>query len=80
MPALNYKKLVKRLGGTKKASRALNVSMPSVCGWVSSKHGMSAAVAIRAERVTDGEFKAEDLCPALKLDLNNNLLVGGGNE
>ena len=26
---------------------------------------MSAALALKAERVTNGEFKAVDLCPAL---------------
>ncbi|CAN7518824.1 Cro/CI family transcriptional regulator [Pseudomonas sp. LjRoot71] len=61
-----FEKLVSRFGSQVKAAEALGVKQGTVSGWVSGKHGMSAVTAIRAERVTKGEFKAEELCPDLE--------------
>jgi len=59
------KKLVDLLGGQARAAQALNVKQPTVSGWLSGKHGMSAIVAMKAERVTGGAIQAAELCPEL---------------
>lgn len=61
-----FEKLVSHFGSQVKAAEALGVKQGTVSGWVSGKHGMSALTAIRAERVTGGVFKAEELCPDLE--------------
>ena len=50
-----------------KTAKALKVSQPTVSGWVRGEHGMSAAVALRAEIITGGKFKAVCLCPDLNV-------------
>ncbi|MDT8894215.1 hypothetical protein RSO41_06065 [Halomonas sp. I1] len=35
----------------------------AVSNWVRGKHGMSPVVAMRAESLTGGAFKAAELCP-----------------
>lgn len=57
------KKLVDSLGGPTKAAAALGVKQPTVSGWLSGKHGVSAIVAMRAERVTG--IPAAHLCPGM---------------
>lgn len=58
-------RLVKHFGTQKKTADALEVKQSSVSGWVNGKHGMSPLVARRTEQVTNGEFKASELCPAV---------------
>lgn len=67
MPTLHesYSRLVARFGGQQKTAKALGCTQPSVSAWVQGKANMSAALALKAERLTAGEFKAVDLCPAL---------------
>lgn len=66
-----FDRLAHRLGGQVQAAKILKVTQPAVSGWVTGANGMSAVVALRAERATDGEFKAIDLCPALKAELES---------
>ncbi|MDK2146334.1 YdaS family helix-turn-helix protein [Acinetobacter baumannii] len=61
-----YEKLVDHLGGQTSTAVVLLVSQPSVNAWVKGKNLMSPIVAKRAERVTNGIFKAAELCPSLK--------------
>ncbi|MCW8041193.1 YdaS family helix-turn-helix protein [Acinetobacter entericus] len=61
-----YKDLVKHFGGQKLTAAALDVSQSNISGYVSGRWNMSELVAIRAEKVTGGKFKASDLCPSLK--------------
>lgn len=61
-----YKDLVKHFGGQKLTADALGVSQANISGYVSGRWNMSESVAIRAEKVTNGKFKAIDLCPLLK--------------
>jgi len=57
------KELVAHFGNSQaETARALNVQQPTVNGWLRGKHGISARPAIRAEIVTNGEFKASRLC------------------
>lgn len=64
-PKEAYQRLVDYFGGQQATATALNVKQPSVSAWVSGKARMSAIVALRAERKTEGAFKAIDLCPQL---------------
>lgn len=61
-----YKDLVKHFGGQKLTANALGVSQSNVSGYVSGRWNMSELAAMRAEKATDGKFKASDLCPSLK--------------
>lgn len=45
---------------------ALGCSQPLVWKMLNGKVMMSAHLAIRAEKATQGKFKAVDLCPKLK--------------
>lgn len=60
-----YEALVSHFGNQHKTAEALGCSQPGVWKWVKGKSNMSAAFALKAERLTNGEFKASDLCPAL---------------
>jgi len=57
--------LVAEFGGVSKAAKALGVAQATVTGWRLGHHGMRAGTAIRAERLTEGRVKAQDLCPEL---------------
>jgi len=59
-----YKELVAHFGTQEVTAEKLGVDQSTVSGWVRGKHGMSPVVAKRAERLTHGKFKKEDLCPA----------------
>lgn len=61
-----YQLLVEYFGGQENTAKALNVKQPAVSCWVRRTKNMSERVAIRAEKATEGKFKAIDLCPALK--------------
>ena len=61
-----YAILVKDLGGPTKAAKRLGVSQAAASCWVKGDYGMSPIVAMRAERVTKGKFKAVDLNEKLR--------------
>ncbi|KAB0650125.1 helix-turn-helix domain-containing protein [Acinetobacter bohemicus] len=61
-----YQTLVTHFGSQENTATALLVKQPAVSGWVCGTKKMSAQTALRAERATQGAFKASDLCPALK--------------
>ncbi|MBR9756436.1 Cro/CI family transcriptional regulator [Cobetia amphilecti] len=58
-----YRRLVAHFGNQRKTAEALGVDQGSVSHWVCGTNGMSPAAALRAERLTDGAFLAEHLCP-----------------
>ena len=60
-----FQSLVGFFGTQIKAAQLLKVDQATVSGWVRGKHGMSPAVALRAEKLTDGKFTAAQLCPAV---------------
>lgn len=61
----SYEALVSYFGNQHKTADALGCSQPGVWKWVQGKANMSATLALKAERLTNGEIKAVDLCPAL---------------
>ena len=64
--ANKYQKLVDFFGTQSATADALGIRQPSVNAWLSGKAKMSAKLALKAEKITDGKFKAVDLCPDLK--------------
>lgn len=63
-----YKELVAHFGTQEITAERLSIDQSTVSGWVRGKHGMSPVVAKRAERLTDGKFKKEVLCPTFPWD------------
>jgi DNA-binding transcriptional regulator YdaS (Cro superfamily) len=59
-----FKDLVAFFGTQEATAERLKVDQSTVSGWVRGKHGMSPVIAKRAEALTGGSFKKEDLCPA----------------
>lgn len=59
------KKLVDHFEDQVKTAKALGVSQSAVSQWITGASRMSALVALRAEKQTDGKFKAVDLCPEI---------------
>ena len=62
----NYKNLVKHFGSQQKTADALGCSQPAVIKWLKGAALMSSAVANRAQKATNGEFKAIDLSPDIR--------------
>ena len=50
-----FQSLVGFFGNQIKTAELLKVDQATVSGWVRGKHGMSPAVALRAEKLTEGE-------------------------
>lgn len=63
-----YTQLIDHFGGQEATADQLQVKQASVSGWARGVHGMSPAVAVRAEKATDGEFSRRDLCPDFPWD------------
>lgn len=63
---IKYKEVVSHFGSQSSTAKALGVSQPSVFSWVQGLAKMSEKVAIRTQKVTEGKFKASDLCSSLK--------------
>lgn len=61
-----YQALVEHFGSQKAAANALQVKQCTISGYVNGKWQMSEKVAARAQKVTDGKFKASDLCSSFK--------------
>ena len=59
-----YKGLVDYFGTQEATAEKLKVDQSTVSGWVRGKHGMSPVIAKRAEALTEGAFKKENLCPS----------------
>ncbi|MEH6641423.1 Cro/CI family transcriptional regulator [Vreelandella glaciei] len=60
-----FQRLVNHFGGQLHTAKALNVNQGAVSNWVRGKHGMSPAVALRVEKLTDGKFTRWQLCPSV---------------
>tara|TARA_R110001599_G_scaffold275738_1_gene476992 strand:+ start:3785 stop:3994 length:210 start_codon:yes stop_codon:yes gene_type:complete len=58
-------KLIKHFGSQRKTAEALGVKQGTVSGWATGRHGVSEVHALVAEKLTDGNIKAVDLCPRL---------------
>ncbi len=63
-------RLIKYFGGQIPTAKALKVEQGTVSGWLNFAHGVSSLNAMRAEKLTGGAVKAEELCPELA-QINN---------
>lgn len=61
-----YSELVSFLGGQVATAKALGVSQSNISGYINGRWNMSEMVALKAEKATNGKFKAVDLCPSLQ--------------
>lgn len=61
----SYKRLVAHFGGQQKTAEALGCTQPSVWAWLQGKAHMSAVLALKAEKLTEGALSSSELCPAL---------------
>lgn len=58
-------RLIKHFGGQIPTAKALGVEQGTVSGWLNFVHGVSSLNAMRAEKLTNGAIKADELCPEL---------------
>ncbi|MFB6349451.1 Cro/CI family transcriptional regulator [Moraxella sp. ZJ142] len=63
---MDYQELVNHFGSQVETARQLGITQPSVHAWLSGKARMGAVIATKAEIITNGKFKAVDLCPELR--------------
>lgn len=61
-----YVDLVSHFKTQTATAEAIGVKQCTVNGYLSGKWQMSEKVAIRTQKVTEGKFKAADLCPSLR--------------
>lgn len=61
-----YQNLIAHFGGQKNTAMAIGVEQPTISGYLNGRWKMPPIVAIRAEKATNGKFKAIELCPSLK--------------
>jgi len=60
-----YAEVIKHFGGQQQTADALHVKQPSVNNWKQGNAKMKPLVAAKVQELTDGKFKAKDLCPEL---------------
>ncbi|WP_323842920.1 transcriptional regulator [Moraxella sp. Pampa] len=59
-------KLITEFGNQVKLAKKVGVKQGTVTGWLNNRHGMREIYALKVEKLTNGKFKAADLCPKLK--------------
>lgn len=57
--------LINYFGTQAKMAQAIGIHQGGISSYLNGRHGMSQTVAKTIERVTDGKFKAVDLCPRI---------------
>lgn len=60
-----YQKVVDYFGSQIKTAQKIGIKQSSVHAWLSGRAKMSATNALKIEKLTNGKFKAVDLCPCL---------------
>ncbi|MDO4894997.1 Cro/CI family transcriptional regulator [Moraxella sp.] len=58
--------LIKEYGGQAKLASLLGVTQGAVSGWHNQYSKISELNALKIEKLTNGKYKAVDLCPSLK--------------
>lgn len=59
------RKLIEYFGTQTKMARAIGIHQGGISSYLNGRHGISQTVAKTIERVTEGKFKAVDLCPRI---------------
>lgn len=62
---LQIKRLIGFFGGQTETANAMGVKQPAVSSWLNGSSKISEFNAMKAEKLTNGEIKAVDLCPKL---------------
>lgn len=57
------KKAIETVGGAKQLASAIGVSYKSVLDWNTGRTGIALGNALKIEKATDGQVKAEDILP-----------------
>ncbi|WOE31956.1 MULTISPECIES: YdaS family helix-turn-helix protein [unclassified Acinetobacter] len=75
MSVENYRLVVSHFGNQELTAEALEVKQSSVNAWVKGKSCMRPRTAALTQSLTNGKFKAAELCPELRecLELINAL-------
>lgn len=58
-------KLIAEFGSQTKLAKAVGVEQGTVTGWLYQKHGVNELNALKIEKITNGRFRAVELCPRL---------------
>lgn len=61
----NIDALIQHYGNQELLAKALGVAQGAVSQWKTGKTAISPTNALKIEKITDGKFKAVDLCPQL---------------
>lgn len=61
-----YKEISELFRTQQEMADEFGCSQPLVYKWLSGKQLMTAHFAMKAEKITNGKFKAVDLCPKLE--------------
>lgn len=59
------KNLIANFGSQILLADALGLKQGTITGWLNNKHGISERNALKIEKLTNGKFRAVDLCPRL---------------
>lgn len=59
------RKLIEYFGTQTQMARAIGIHQGGISSYLTGRHGISQTVAKTIERVTEGKFKAVDLCPRI---------------
>ena len=57
--------LIEYFGTQTQMARAIGIHQGGISSYLNGRHGISQTVAKTIERVTEGKFKAVDLCPRI---------------
>lgn len=58
--------VIAHFGTQGKTAQALGCSQTTIFKWLHGKMNITPIYAIKVEKITNGKFKATDLCPKLK--------------
>ncbi|MFA9487097.1 MULTISPECIES: transcriptional regulator [unclassified Moraxella] len=61
----NIDALIQHYGSQELLAKALGVTQGAISQWKTGKTTISPTNALKIEKITDGKFKAVDLCPQL---------------
>lgn len=69
--------VIAEFGGQVKLAKEVGVEQGTVTGWLNNKHGMRETNALKIEKLTNGKFRAVDLCPRLAEVITQNKTPSG---
>lgn len=58
--------VIDHFGGQAKMADLIGIGQGGISNWLNNKNGINERNALKIEKLTNGKFKAVDLCPRLK--------------